>query len=136
VEGIFRNAAVRNRIGERADHGREVLERPAVHQDQRQRIGLGRADMQEMHTLPIDFGDELRIPVPGRLLRPPVEAGAPVLGQLPHVAGRDAVGPADAGQLVGPAGGGQPPAQILEVGVRDVDAKGSESRHVLKVGEP
>ena len=46
-----------------------------------------------------------------------------MLGQLPDVAERDAVVPADAGQLVGPAGAGQPVVQVVQVGLRDVDAE-------------
>ena len=39
------------------------------------------------------------------------------------VAQRDAVVPAGAGRLVGPAGPGQPVSQVVEVGLRDIDAE-------------
>ena len=51
----------------------------------------------------------------------PVVARPPVLGQLLQVVERHAAAPADAGQLVGPAGAGEPIAQVVEVGLGDVD---------------
>ena len=47
----------------------------------------------------------------------PVVARAPVLGQLLDVVERHAVAPPDAGQLVGPAGAGEPVAQVVQVGL-------------------
>jgi len=56
---------------------------------------------------------------PGFLLAPVVAVG-PVGGQLLEVAERHPAGPADAGQLVGPAGAVQAVAQVVQVGLGDV----------------
>lgn len=55
------------------------------------------------------------------LLGPPVEAGAPMVHQFPHVALRHAVAPLDAGQLVGPADRGQALRQIVQILLGDLD---------------
>ena len=63
VERVGGVAAVGARIGQRPDQV-EVLEhahRPAMRADQRQRVGLGRAHVQEVHALAVDLGDELRV---------------------------------------------------------------------------
>jgi hypothetical protein len=53
----------------------------------------------------------------------PVVGRTPVVGQALQVAERDSAAPADAGQLFGPARSGQAVAQIVEVGLGDVDAE-------------
>jgi hypothetical protein len=85
VERVGRVAAVRARVGQRVDHVEELHERsrPAMHHEQRQRVWLGRADVQEMHPLAPDVGDELRVLVEPGLLSAPVVAGSPVLGEPP-----------------------------------------------------
>jgi AcrR family transcriptional regulator len=45
-----------------------------------------------------------------------------VVGELPDVVDRHAVGRAGAGQLIGPAGGAQPVAHVVELGLSDLDA--------------
>src|SRR5215472_15713303 len=76
-----------------------------------------------MDALPVDLGDELRVGVEPRLGGAPVVPRAPVLGQLPQVARRYAAGPPDAGQLRGPAGAAEPVAQVVDVGLADLDAE-------------
>ena len=89
-------------------------------EDQGQGVGLGGADVQEVDGGPVDGGGELRVLVePGFLLAPVVAVG-PVGGQLLEVTERHPASPADAGQLVGPAGAVQAFAQVVQVGLGDV----------------
>ena len=74
VEGVGRVAAVRGRVGERADHVEELHDRarPAVQQHQRRGARLGGAHVQEVHVGSVDRGDELGIGVERRLVGAPV----------------------------------------------------------------
>jgi hypothetical protein len=85
VERVRGVAAVRPRVGERADELDELHDRarPAVGEEQGKRLGLGRAHVQEVQVLPVDRGDELGELVEARLVFSPVVGGAPVLGQVP-----------------------------------------------------
>jgi len=94
-----------------------------VADEQGQGVGLGRADVQEVDGLAVDLGGELGQGVEPGLLGPPVEPVLPVAGQLPQVAGRDPGPPVVAVRPVGPAGAGQPLAQVVQVAVGDVDAE-------------
>ena len=62
VEGVGRVAAVGARVGQWPDDLDELRDRTgiAVADDQRQRIGLGRADVEEVDGLTVDLGRELR----------------------------------------------------------------------------
>jgi hypothetical protein len=53
--------------------------------DQRQRVGLGRADVDEVHRLAVDRGRELGMRVEPGLLVAPVEARAPVFDELADI---------------------------------------------------
>src|SRR5215204_3179220 len=61
VERVGRVAAVGDRIGERSDDAQELHYRAGVSvaYDQRERTGLGRADVQEVHVLAVDGSGEL-----------------------------------------------------------------------------
>src|SRR6266699_3635260 len=111
------------RLCERADHVQELHDRagPAVQQQERPGVRLGRAHVQEVHGGPVDRGDELGIGVELRLLGAPVVFGRPVRGEFPQVAGRDAAAPAGAGQVAGPPGPDQPLAEVVDVSLRDAD---------------
>ena len=138
VEGVGRVAAVRGRVGERADQVEELHDRarPAVQEQQRGGVRLGGAHVQEVQLGAVDRGDELGIGVERRLVRPPVVLLGPVGGEFAQVGGGDAALPAGAGQVAGPAGPGQPLAEVVEVGLRDADAVrpdgGVVVRHVPK----
>ena len=83
VEGVPWIAAVGARIAERADDV-EVLHdrgRPAVRKDQRRRIRLGGADVQEMDRLSVDRRRELGVGVQPRFPGAPVVAVAPAVDQ-------------------------------------------------------
>ena len=110
----------------------EVLDdrpRPAVREDQRDGVGGAGADVQEVDRLAVDLGGELRVRVEAGLERAPVERRAPVLRPGLHLAERDAVLGARAGDLVGPPGAGQPVLEVVELGLRDVDAEGLDGAH-------
>ena len=92
---------------------------PAV-VDQRQRIRVARAHVDEVDVQPVDLGDELRQHVqPGLALAPVVFAG-PVLRQFAHGGQRHALRFVGHGFLLGPLGGGDAPAQVVEPGLRHV----------------
>jgi hypothetical protein len=113
------------RVGERFDHVVELDHgaRPAVDEQQWRRVGASRPDVQEVHVLSVDCGGVLGVPVDQGFLSPPVERVGPVGGQVLEVAGRHAAFPAGAGQVVAPAGPVQPVAQVVQVGLRHVDAE-------------
>jgi hypothetical protein len=72
------------RVSERTDDV-EVLDhrhRPAVGEDERERVAFGRADVQEVDGLPVDGGGELRVGVELGFPGAPVVAGAPVLDEV------------------------------------------------------
>jgi hypothetical protein len=123
MEGRGGVVAVGPRVAERPDDVQELHDRagPTVDQHQRRGVGLGRADVQEVDPLAGDAGRELGELVQHRLVLAPIERGAPVLGQLFQVPERHAPAPARAGQLLGPARPGQPVAQVVQVGLGDVD---------------
>jgi hypothetical protein len=86
VEGILRLPAERGGIGQRADD-LQLLDdrpRPAVRDDERQRVLLFRANVNEMNVQPVDLRDELwQGAEPGLALAPVVFAG-PILRQVLH----------------------------------------------------
>ena len=84
MEGVLRAAAVGRRIGERTDDLEQLEDRarPAMGHDQRQRVRMMRADVDEMDVEPVDLGDELREGVQLRLDLAPVVVGLPVAHEL------------------------------------------------------
>ena len=75
MERVLGPAAVRHRVGQRADHVEELGERArvGVQEQQRRGVRLGRADVDEVDGLAVDLGDEVRDGVHPRLLGAPVE---------------------------------------------------------------
>ena len=128
MERVGRVAAVGPRIGQRTDEVDELGDRARipVGDDERQRIRLGRADVQEVDRLAIDRGGELGEPVQHRLVRPPVVVRAPILGQLLQVSERHAPAPAHAGRSRGPAGTGEPVPQVVDIRLGYLDPEGSD----------
>jgi hypothetical protein len=121
-------AAVRARIAERSDQVDELHDRARPPVDEHERCGgrLRRPHVQEVHGLPVDRGNALRIRVERRLVRAPVVLRPPILGELLQVVRRDAATPAQAGQVIGPPRGAQPPLEVVEVCVGNGDAKGRQ----------
>jgi len=65
-----------------------------VHEQQRQRVRVGRPDVQEVDRLAVDLGHELRQGVQARLVRGPVVGVAPVAGEVAHEVERRSQSPA------------------------------------------
>ncbi len=128
VEGVGRVAAVGPGVGERADHLGELGEGagPAVGQDQRQGVRLGRPDVQEVHVRAVDLGGELRELVQPGLVRPPVVTVAPVRGQALDDLDGHPVRPGLARGVGGPAGAREALAQVVQVTLGDLDAEGAD----------
>jgi len=84
VERVLGGAAVRDRVGERADDLEHLDDRawPAVRDDQRQRVLVPGLDVDEVNVQSVDLGDELRQRVQLRLAPAPVVVGGPVAGEL------------------------------------------------------
>ena len=84
VERVLSAAAVRGRVGERADRLEQFDDRarPAVRHDQRQRVLVCRLDMDEVDVQPVDLGLELRQRVQSRLAPAPVVLGRPVAREV------------------------------------------------------
>ena len=123
VERVGGGAAVGLGIGERPDHLRELHERsgPAVRDEERQRTGMFRSAMDEVHRQTVDRRRELFQLVEAPLLCAPVEAVAPVRDQLAQVADVGAVRPAVALQRLGNPRVGQARLEVGEdaVGVSE-----------------
>jgi hypothetical protein len=62
MERVLWSAAVRRRVGERADDVQHLDDRarPAVRDDERQRVLVRRLDVDEVDVKAVDFGHELR----------------------------------------------------------------------------
>jgi hypothetical protein len=119
-------------VGQQRDESLVVDERarPAVVQDQRDGLRVRRSRVDDVECLAVDGRRELFVLVELRLLRTPVEPVAPVLGELRQVRLRDAA--TDVGAVVparngeGPARAREPVAQLVDVGLRDVDVERCE----------
>ena len=85
VERVLGVAAVRGRVGERADGLEELDDRagPAVRHDQRQRVLVRRLHVDEVDVHAVDLGHELRQRVQSRLARAPVVLASPSSGRAP-----------------------------------------------------
>jgi hypothetical protein len=107
---------VRGRIGEPADE-LQLLEdrsRPAVADDQRERVLVLGANVDEVDVEPVDLGDEVRNGVQARLALAPVVLGRPVASEVLHDRERDALRVILDGLLVGEPRGGDAHTQVLE----------------------
>ena len=113
---------MRRRIDQRIDdlHLLDDRARPAVRDDDRQRILMLRADVDEMDVQPVDLGDELRQGVQLRLDLAPVVLGRPIARELLHGRELDALRLIRDGLLLGPARGQDAPAQVGQRLVRKI----------------
>ena len=85
---------------------------PAVNQQQRYCVGAGRALMDKINLLSINFRGELVKAVDLRFLRTPVVAVLPILREFPDLLDVGAVLPGRARKLIGPFGFRQTAAKI------------------------
>ena len=120
-------------LAQRPEDPMELVDRarPAVEQQQRERVGRRAAHMPEVQVDAVDLVPEAGDRVELRLGRAPVVAVAPVLAELADRLDLRPVVPLRAGDRLGPARLPQPPPQVGQHGVGDLDAKGA--RHVLGI---
>jgi hypothetical protein len=128
VEGVRGGAAVRGRVGERADDPEHIDDRagPAVGDDQRQRVLVPRLDVDEVDAKAVDLGGELRQRAQLRLARAPVVTVAPVGHQVLDRRQLHALRPISDGLLAGPARGRDAPLKLGQVFVWHVDLEGPD----------
>jgi hypothetical protein len=125
MEGVVRAPAVRRGIRQRLDD-LQLLDdraRPPVGDDQRQRVLVRGADVDEMDIEPVDLGDELRQRVELRLAPPPVVVARPVARELLHQRERHALRIVGDRLALGPPGRVDAPAQLGELRLRKTDLK-------------
>jgi hypothetical protein len=114
---------VRGWIGQRVDD-LELLDdrsRPTVRDDQRERILVARTNMDEVNVDAVDGRHELRQCIQPRFHLAPVVAAAPVPNQLLQLGQLHALRLIGNGFFIGPSRGGEPPAEIDQCLVRNVD---------------
>src|SRR5262249_37433164 len=125
VECVFRLAAVRCGVGQRADDLVELVNGtgPAVDEDQRQGVLLLRPHVDEVDGKLVDLGYELRQLVEFTFLGPPVVFIFPVGDEILHVAQIDPVIPTRFGNLIREARAGETILQVAQHGVvhRDLE---------------
>ena len=123
VERVLGGAAVRGRVGQRADGLQQLDDRagPAVRHDQRQRVLVPRPDVDEVDLDPVDLGRELRQRVQPRLAPAPVVLGRPVAGERLQRRQLHALRPVGDELLGGPARRLDPAAQLSELLLRNLD---------------
>ena len=126
VEGVGGIAAVGRGVAEGADHVAQVPEgpRPAVREDERDRVRPPPAHVDEVDGRALDLDAEVGQAVHLRLVRAPVVTLEPVFGELTQVGAVHAVGPAVVGEVGRPVDALQPPAQVGQLRVGDGDGEG------------
>ena len=109
-------------IGERLDQCEKFKNRtrPAVDQQQGYGVGTGRALMNKINLLSINFRGELVKTVDLRFLRAPVVAVLPILREFPDLFDVGTVFPCRTRKLIGPFGFRQAAPKINEDLVRNV----------------
>ena len=128
VEGVLRPAAIRGRIGERTD-GLDLLEDrpgPSVRDDQRQRVRVAGAHVDEVDVHPVDGGLELREGVQFRLALAPVIIRRPMADEFLELRELRALRLIGDRLLVGPPGRREAPAKIDELLLRDLNFEGPD----------
>ncbi len=89
--------------------------------EQRQRIFLARADVNEVDVQSVDVRLELRIRIESRLRLAPVIGGSPILNELLQPGQLRALRLIGDGFLIRPSCCRESLAQIGDIGIRDVD---------------
>jgi hypothetical protein len=103
-------------ISQRVDDRQQLDDRagPPVHDDDRQRVVMLRADVDEVNVQPVDLGHEVRQGVQLRLAPAPVVFCRPVAGQFLHDRQLRALRMIRDELLAGPPGGRDARAQRLQ----------------------
>jgi len=94
----------------------------------------GRPDVDEVDVDVVDPGREVRQRVQPRLTRAPVVVGLPVPGQLLDRGQLHALGPVPDQLGARPAHHGDPPAQLGQIVLRDLDPEPSDPRWPQALG--
>jgi hypothetical protein len=123
VERVCRVAAVRGRVGQWPDHVQHLdhRARPAVHDDQRQRVLVRRLGVDEVDVEAVDLRLELRERVQPRLEPAEVVLVAPVVRESLHRRELHALRRILDGLLLGPARRLNTAAEFVEIVLRDLD---------------
>jgi hypothetical protein len=100
--------------------------RPAVGHDQRQRVPVPGADMQEVGVQPGDLGEEVRQGVERCLAPPPVVRGPPVPHEVLHQRQGHALGVVGDGLTLRPPRRRDPAAEVVERLLRNIDVEGAD----------
>src|SRR5215203_3547487 len=79
-----------------------------------------------MNRLAVDFSRKLGVRIEPRLVRTPVVPGAPELDQSLQVVNGNTAAPTNSGQLARPASAIESLMQIINIGLRNVDVKGTD----------
>jgi hypothetical protein len=100
--------------------------RPAVIDDERQRVLVLRPNVNEVNVEPVDLGDGLREGVQPGLTRAPVVVGHPVARELLDHGERHALGLIRDRLILGPVRGSNPSAKVVQLLLRHIDVEGSD----------
>ena len=125
MERVRCAGAMRRGIGQSIDD-LQLLDdraRPAVIDDERQRVLVLRPNVKEMDVEPVDLGDELREGVQPGLARAPVVVRHPIARELLDHGQRHALGLIGDGLLLGPVRGSDPSAKVVELLLRHIDVE-------------
>ena len=125
MKRVGRIAAMGDGIDQRLDHLVEFHHRtrPAMGDDQRHRLRMRRAGVDEVDAEPVDLGRELRKAIERRLALPPVVLLAPVAADFLDPFQRRALAPVVDQLGLRPARVAQTRFQISEHGIGNLDAK-------------
>src|SRR5215216_447916 len=99
---------------------------PSVQDDERQRIFMLRADVDEVDVQPVDLGYEVRQSLQFRLALAPVVLVVPVARERLHRRQLHALRGILDGLLLGPARRRDTRPQVLELRLRDADVEGAD----------
>ena len=128
MERVRRARAMRGRVGERLDD-LQLLDdraRPPVRDDQRQRVLVLGADVDEVNVQPVDLGHEVRQGVQFRLALAPVVVGPPVAREVLHHREPHALRVVGDRLALGPPGRVYASAQLGDLLLRNIDAEGTD----------
>jgi hypothetical protein len=121
---------VRRRIRERGDRVEQLHHRarPPVRHDQRQRVVVGRRDVDEVDVDAVDLGHELREGVQPRLEPAEVVVVCPVARELLQRRELHALRPVGNELLVRPARVGDTPAEVVDCLQGNLDSERTDAR--------
>src|SRR5258707_8206711 len=128
MERVLRASPVAGGIAERADDLHELhnRSRPSVRENDRQRVLLRRAHVNEMNANPTDLSPVLREGVDASLTAAPVILVAPVRNERLRLLKGDALRPVADGFALGPPHGGESALKIVQRCLRYTDLEGCQ----------